>query len=39
MMSWRKGLFAYMSRNAPPAVTYFGIPPDRVMELGVQVEI
>jgi KUP system potassium uptake protein len=36
---WRKKLFAFMSRNAISATEYFGIPPNRVVELGTQVEI
>ncbi|HEX7124846.1 MAG TPA: potassium transporter Kup [Thermodesulfobacteriota bacterium] len=39
MMRWRKALFAFLSRNARPATAYFGIPPGRVVELGMQVEI
>ena len=39
MMRWRKGLFAFLSRNARPATAYFGIPADRVVELGMQVEL
>jgi KUP system potassium uptake protein len=39
MATWRKGLFAFMSRNARTATAYFGIPPDRVVELGLQVEL
>ncbi|QLA15334.1 potassium transporter Kup [Desulfolutivibrio sulfoxidireducens] len=39
LASWRKKLFAVMSQNARPATTYFGIPPGRVVELGVQVEL
>jgi len=39
MMRWRKTLFAVLSRNAPSAVQYFGIPPNRVIELGAQFEI
>jgi len=39
MMSWRKSLFAFMSRNAWNATTFFGIPPGRVVELGTQVEL
>jgi KUP system potassium uptake protein len=38
MMTWRKALFAFMSRNAWNATTYFGIPPGRVVELGSQIE-
>ncbi len=38
MSRWRKVLFAIMSRNARSATEYFGIPPNRVVELGAQVE-
>jgi KUP system potassium uptake protein len=36
---WREKLFARMARNATTATKYFGIPPDRVVELGEQIEI
>ena len=36
---WREKLFAMMSRNATTATAFFGIPPDRVVELGEQIEI
>jgi KUP system potassium uptake protein len=39
MAQWRKGLFAFLSRNAWNVSTYFGIPPNRVVELGSQVEL
>jgi KUP system potassium uptake protein len=39
MMTWRKSLFAFLSRNAWNATTFFGIPPGRVVELGSQVEL
>jgi KUP system potassium uptake protein len=39
MMKWRKGLFQFLSRNGAPATAYFGIPPGRVVELGMQVEL
>ena len=39
MASWRKHLFAFLSRNAWNVSTYFGIPPNRVVELGSQVEL
>ena len=38
MMHWRKALFAFMSRNATNPTIYFGIPPNRVIELGAQVK-
>ena len=39
MAEWREKLFALMARNATTATAYFGIPPDRVVELGEQIEI
>ena len=39
MALWREKLFALISRNATTATAYFGIPPDRVVELGEQIEI
>ena len=39
MMRWRKALFAFMSRNAGNPTVYFGIPPNRVVELGTQIEL
>jgi KUP system potassium uptake protein len=36
---WRKRLFIYLSRNARPANAFFRIPPNRVIELGAQVEL
>jgi len=37
MVRWRKGLFAFLSRNAWNVSNFFGIPPGRVVELGSQV--
>jgi len=39
MAPWRKKLFAFVSRNARPATAYFGLPPNRVVELGMQVDL
>jgi KUP system potassium uptake protein len=39
MAGWRKSIFAFLSRNAMPATTFFGLPPDRVVELGMQVQL
>jgi KUP system potassium uptake protein len=39
MIQWRKKLFSFMSRNAQPATSFFGIPPERVMEVGLQLEV
>ena len=39
MLNWRKRLFAFISRNAVPATAYFGLPPGRVVELGMQIRL
>jgi KUP system potassium uptake protein len=39
MMGWRKMLFSFISRNALSATSYFGLPPGRVVELGMQVDL
>jgi KUP system potassium uptake protein len=38
MARWRKKLFVFMSRNAQSAASFFGLPPNRVVELGAQIE-
>jgi KUP system potassium uptake protein len=39
MARWRKMLFIFLSRNARPANAFFRIPPNRVIELGTQIEL
>ena len=39
MALWREKLFVAMARNAMNATNYFSLPPDRVVELGTQLEI
>ena len=39
MARWRKKLFVFLQRNARSATESFGIPPNRVVELGAQVEL
>jgi KUP system potassium uptake protein len=39
MAIWRERLFVLMSRNAVRATAFFRLPPERVVELGVQVEM
>ena len=39
MAIWREKLFVLMSRNAVRATAFFRLPPERVVELGVQVEM
>jgi KUP system potassium uptake protein len=36
---WRKRLYIVMSRNSPSAAEFFGIPPNRAVELGAQLEM
>ncbi len=38
MWRWRKALFAFVSRNSVPATAYFGLPPGRVVEMGMQID-
>ena len=39
MARWREWLFVVMTRNAAGPAAYFRLPPHRVVELGVQVEL
>jgi KUP system potassium uptake protein len=39
MAPWRERLFAAMARNAQRATKFFNVPPDRVVELGAQIEL
>jgi KUP system potassium uptake protein len=39
MSYWRKKLFVVMTRNARSATAFFGLPPNRVVELGAQIQI
>ena len=36
---WRKRLFALLHQNSAPAARYYGIPPDRVFQVGAFVEL
>jgi KUP system potassium uptake protein len=36
---WRKMLFAYLARNSKPPTSFFMLPPNRVVELGLQIEL
>ncbi len=38
MMRWRKRLFALMARNIGSVADFFGLPPNRVVELGARIE-
>ena len=39
MAIWRERLFAWMLRNSTTAMEFFNLPPNRVVELGSQVEL
>jgi KUP system potassium uptake protein len=39
MARWREHLFALMSRNATSAATYFDLPPEQTVEVGLAVEL
>ncbi len=39
LFTWRREVFRWMQRNAPSAVEYFRLPPDRVVELGTQLRL
>jgi KUP system potassium uptake protein len=39
MARWREALFSLMSKNAMRATAFFRIPPERVVELGMHVEL
>ena len=39
MALWRERLFAFLSRNAVSATAFYRLPPERVVELGIQVEM
>ena len=36
---WRKMLFILMARNAQSATAFFNLPPNRVLELGAQIQV
>jgi KUP system potassium uptake protein len=36
---WRKMLFSFLARNSRPPSAFFNLPPNRVVELGLQIEL
>jgi len=36
---WRKMLFSFLAHNAKPPTVFFQLPPNRVVELGLQIEL
>jgi KUP system potassium uptake protein len=39
MATWRKRLFIVMARNSQTASSFFGLPPNRVVEMGAQIQL
>ncbi|MGE5130216.1 MAG: potassium transporter Kup, partial [Sphingomonadaceae bacterium] len=39
LFTWRRTLFRWMQRNAPPASEYFKLLPERVVELGTRISV
>jgi KUP system potassium uptake protein len=39
MALWRERFFAWMMRNAQGAALFFRLPPNRVVEIGAQIEL
>ena len=39
MARWRKLVFSFLGRNARPPTAFFNLPPNRVVEMGVQIEM
>jgi len=39
MQRWRRAIFAFMARNGTRSTKFFKIPPNRVVEMGMQVEL
>lgn len=39
LATWRKKLFAFLSKNSRAPTEFFALPPNRVVELGLQIEL
>ena len=39
MRTWRKKIFLFMSHNSLNATTFFRLPPNKIVELGTQIEL
>ena len=39
LSAWRERLFAFLSLNAERATEFYRLPPDRVLEIGAQIEL
>jgi KUP system potassium uptake protein len=39
MARWRKIMFSFLSKNSRAPTEFFNLPPNRVVELGLQIEL
>jgi KUP system potassium uptake protein len=39
MPVWRRGLFLFLFHNASSSINFFKVPVEKVLELGVRVEL
>lgn len=39
MAFWREKLFAFMARNAALPIVFYGLPTERVIQLGIKIEL
>jgi KUP system potassium uptake protein len=39
MSRWRKALFAYLTRTSMPAITYYGMSPRQLVEIGTKIDL
>jgi KUP system potassium uptake protein len=39
MALWREKLFALMARNAAQPISFYGLPPERVIQIGIEIEL
>jgi KUP system potassium uptake protein len=39
LAKWRRALFSFLSHNATSSIDYFKIPVDRVVEIGIRIEL
>jgi KUP system potassium uptake protein len=39
MSNWRKALFAYLTRTSMPAISYYGMSPRQLIEIGTKIDL
>jgi KUP system potassium uptake protein len=39
MSHWRKALFAYLTRTSMPAISYYGMSPKQLVEIGTKIDL